>query len=166
MSSFTDDHIVSLCHNPMTTILSSPLCLNKVARISNDVAVKFGQFVTVQEFKNQQIAQQSLDSDIVTVPRAYRFFQKEDAGYIIMDYVAGKTLDLESAKEVVKELGEVLNHIHQHEGMNPGHLEVGQCLVSSGQNMKRWISQSLMTSISGSIDRAAQETRSIFVTTP
>ncbi|KAF2448818.1 kinase-like protein [Karstenula rhodostoma CBS 690.94] len=125
MSSFTDDHIISLCHDPTTIILSSPQCSNKVARISNDVAVKFGQFVTVQEFKNQQIAQQRLNSDIVTVPRAYRFIQNEDVGYIVMDYAAGKTLDLDSAKEVVKELGKVLNHIHQHVGTKPGSLGGG-----------------------------------------
>ncbi|OCL07411.1 hypothetical protein AOQ84DRAFT_59380 [Glonium stellatum] len=98
MSTLTDDQIISLCHDPATTILSAPQCSNKVVRITDSLAVKFGHFVTAQEFRNQQIAQRRLDADIVNVPTAYRFVQKEEIGYIVMDYVDGDTLDLEATK--------------------------------------------------------------------
>jgi hypothetical protein len=107
MSSLSNDRIVSICHDPTAKIiLSSPQRSNKVARITNDLAVKFGHSVT---FKNCPAAPRLRHSDC---PRAHRISQKEGIGYVVMDYVAGKTLDLDSAKEVAKELGKVLNHIH------------------------------------------------------
>ncbi|KAF1994250.1 kinase-like protein [Amniculicola lignicola CBS 123094] len=125
LDTLTDDQIISLCHDPATTILSVPQCSNKVVRITDRVAVKFGHFVTAQEFRNQQVAQRRLDANIVNVPTAYRFLQKDDIGYIVMDYVDGDTLDLVSAKNVVKELGMVLGYIHQQKGTKPGSLGGG-----------------------------------------
>jgi serine/threonine protein kinase len=125
MSALTDDRIISLCHDPATTILSAPQCSNKVVRITDSLAVKFGHFVTAQEFRNQQVAQQRLDADIVNVPKAYRFVQKEEIGYIVMDYVDGDTLDLVSAKKMAEDLGKVLGYIHQQGATKPGPLGGG-----------------------------------------
>ncbi|KAF2254351.1 kinase-like protein [Trematosphaeria pertusa] len=125
MSALTNDRIISLCHDPATTILSAPQCSNKVVRITDSLAVKFGHFVTAQEFKNQQVAQRRLDADIVNVPTAYRFLQKEEIGYIVMDYVDGETLDLASAENMAEELGNILGYIHQQGATKPGSLGGG-----------------------------------------
>ncbi|KAF2245119.1 kinase-like protein [Trematosphaeria pertusa] len=125
MSALTDDEIVSLCHDEATTALSASQYSNKVVRITERLAVKFGQFVTAQEFRNQQVAQRHLDPNIVNVPTAYRFIQKERAGYIVMDYIHGDTLDLASAKPMAEELGKVLGHIHQQKATIPGPLGGG-----------------------------------------
>jgi serine/threonine protein kinase len=125
MSALTDDEIVSLCHNPATKVLSAQQCSNKVVRITDSLAVKFGHFITAEEFKNQQAAQQRLNADIVNVPTAYRFVQKDAVGYIVMDYVDGKTLDLASAKKLAEELGKVLNYIHRQEETSTGSLGGG-----------------------------------------
>jgi serine/threonine protein kinase len=125
MATLTDDQIISLCHDPATVILSVPDCSNRVVRITDSLAVKFGLFVTFQEFRNQQVAQQRLDADIVNVPRAYRFIQKEEIRYIVMDYIEGNTLDLAGAKDRIEELGNILNHIHQQGATNPGSLGSG-----------------------------------------
>jgi serine/threonine protein kinase len=125
MSALTDDQIISLCHDPATKVLSAQQCSNKVVLIMDSLAVKFGHYVTAEEFKNQQAAQQRLSADIVNVPRAYRFVQKEAVGYIVMDYVDGKTLDLVSARNMAEELGKVLNYIHRQEATIPGSLGGG-----------------------------------------
>ncbi|KAF2466919.1 uncharacterized protein BDR25DRAFT_161197, partial [Lindgomyces ingoldianus] len=96
-----------------------------VVRVTDGLAVKFGHFVTIQEFRNQQVAQRLLNADIVNVPTAYRFVQKEEIGYIVMDYVDGNTLDLMSAKNLAEELGKVLGHIHQQGATKPGSLGGG-----------------------------------------
>jgi serine/threonine protein kinase len=125
MSTLTDEDIVSHCHDPATEVLSGLYCSNRVVRITENLAVKFGRFVTAQEFANQQVAHQCLDTDIVDVPTAYRFIQKEEIGYIVMDYVNGKTLNLPSAKPMAEELGNILSHIHRQEATKPGALGGG-----------------------------------------
>jgi hypothetical protein len=55
-STLNDDHIISLCYDPTKTVLSASQCSNKVVRITDSLAVKFGHFVTAQEFRNQQVA--------------------------------------------------------------------------------------------------------------
>jgi serine/threonine protein kinase len=124
MPPFSDDEIVLLC-NSSTTVLSAPQCSNSVVRIPNSLAVKFGHYVTSQEFKNQQVAQQRLDPKVVTVPKAYRFFKKDGVGYIVMDYVEGYTLDLKSVNGLLPTLGKVLNHIHSKQKTEPGSLGGG-----------------------------------------
>ncbi|KAF2818250.1 hypothetical protein CC86DRAFT_246403, partial [Ophiobolus disseminans] len=96
-----------------------------VVRITDSLAVKFGHFVTAGEFRNQQAAQQRLNADIVNVPTAYRFVQKDAIGYIVMDYVDGDTLDLVSAKNMAEELGKVLGYIHRQGATSPGSLGGG-----------------------------------------
>ncbi|KAF2105506.1 hypothetical protein BDV96DRAFT_373282 [Lophiotrema nucula] len=163
MSVLTDDGIISLCHDPATTVLSASQYSNRVVRITDSLAVKFGHFVTAQEFRNQQVAQRCLNAGIVNVPTAYRFIQKEDIGYIVMDYVEGDTLELASAKPIA-ELGKVLGHIHQQPATRPGPLGADQCLGCSGPNMKRWSFRKLMTSNFGSTDvRPAHSTNLTFV---
>ncbi|KAF2790767.1 hypothetical protein K505DRAFT_419614 [Melanomma pulvis-pyrius CBS 109.77] len=125
MSTLTDDEIISRCHDSATTILSAPQCSNRVVRITDSLVAKFGHFITAQEFRNQQVAQQYLDAGIVNVPTAHRFIQKGEIGYIIMDYVDGDTLDLASAKPMAAELAKVLGHIHQLGATRPGPLGGG-----------------------------------------
>ncbi|KAF1852122.1 uncharacterized protein K460DRAFT_47297 [Cucurbitaria berberidis CBS 394.84] len=64
MSALTDAQINLLCHDPAAIILSAPEYSDKVIRITNELVVKFGQHVTIQEFRNQQTAQQRLDADV------------------------------------------------------------------------------------------------------
>ncbi|TLD29464.1 hypothetical protein E2P81_ATG05758 [Venturia nashicola] len=91
----------SRCHDPATEILSDSQFSNRVVRIADSVAVKFGHFITAEEFRNQQAAQQRLNADIVNAPKAYR------------------------AKIIAEKLGEVLNYIHRQEATSPGSLGGG-----------------------------------------
>jgi aminoglycoside phosphotransferase (APT) family kinase protein len=125
MTALTDAQIISLCRESAAPLLSAPECSNKVVRITDRLVVKFGYFVTAQEFRNQQIAKQRLDADIVNVPTAYRFVQEGGVGYIVMDYVNGDTLNLASARNMAAKLGAVLDHIHQQRGTIPGSLGGG-----------------------------------------
>ncbi|KAL6705403.1 hypothetical protein ACN47E_007052 [Coniothyrium glycines] len=137
MTTLTDAEITSLCHDPVTIILSAPECSNKVVRITNSLAVKFGQYVTAQEFTNQQIAQRRLDANIVNVPKVHRFIQEDDIGYIVMDYIDGETLNLQRAKAMAEKLGKVLNQSINRRRRLQDHLEVDQSLVRYGLSMKR-----------------------------
>lgn len=119
MATLTDDQIVSLCHDPASTILSAPRHSNKVVRITRSLVVKFRHFVTIHESKNQQAGQQRFNASIVNALEAYQFIEKDGIGYIVMDYVDGNTLHLVSAKSIAKELSEVLGHIHLQEATTP-----------------------------------------------
>lgn len=125
MCSLSDEQIVLLCHDPATEILSLPECTNRVVRIADDLVAKFGPFVTVHEFKNQQVAQQCLDRDLVRVPKVHRYIEKEAAGYIVMDYIDGHVIDLQSARTMAESLGKALNHVHDQIAAQPGSLGGG-----------------------------------------
>jgi serine/threonine protein kinase len=158
MAALTDDQIVSLCHNPASTVLSEAGCSNKVVRITEGQVVKFGHYVTIHEFKNQQVAQQRLSAGIVNVPAAYRFFKKERIGYIVMDYVDGEMLDFGRAKSMAKELAKVLEYIHLQGSTKPGTLGGGpvsgvlwpeheEVEFSGPADLQRWFDQRSPSSV-------------------
>jgi Phosphotransferase enzyme family len=109
----------------VSKILSAPGCSKQVVRITDSLVVKFGLFVTVEEFKNQQMAKRCLNPEIVHVPSVHRFLQKAAVGYIVIDFVDGRTLEEQPDESMLKKLANILDHIHQQQGLRPGSLGGG-----------------------------------------
>lgn len=109
----------------MADNFSDPSCATMIVRITESLLVKFGYFDEIHESRNQQAAQQRLDASIVNVPTLHRFIEREGNGYIVMDYIDGKTLDIESAKGMAKELANVLGHSNSQGATKPGSLGSG-----------------------------------------
>ncbi|KIV98465.1 uncharacterized protein PV09_09731 [Verruconis gallopava] len=162
MCSLTDEQIILLCHDPTTEIISLPECTNRVVRITDGLAAKFGRFVSVHEFRNQHIAQRYLDPDLVRVLKFHRYIEKEGTGYIIMDYVDGHILDLQCARMMAERLGKVLNHLHAQTATRPGSLGGGplsgalwpeheEVEFSEAEDLQHWL-QSHMPKSAGRID--------------
>ena len=144
--------IVSLFHEPASTVLLAPRRSNKMVRITRSLVVKFRHFVTIHEFKNQQAAQQRFNASIFNVTETFQFTKKDRIRYIVMDYVDGNTLHLVSAKSIAKELSEVLGHIHLQEATTPWTLRGGplssnlwpeheEVEFSEPTNLQRWFDQ-------------------------
>ena len=83
----TDDEIVAYCLNPNSVSLSKAPYGNNVVKISDNVVVKFGVGVKEEEANNQKRAYELIDHNIVRVPFVYRFFTKDQLGYIVMKYM-------------------------------------------------------------------------------
>ncbi|KAJ5355695.1 hypothetical protein N7517_010304 [Penicillium concentricum] len=91
ITDLSDEDIARLCHgshNPNPREYGR--CLK---RISDDVIVKFGWSVTVDEAANQKYAHiLSCDTNI-KVPEVYRNFSRSGMGYIVMEFIHGDPLD-------------------------------------------------------------------------
>ncbi|KFX91695.1 hypothetical protein V490_05773 [Pseudogymnoascus sp. VKM F-3557] len=98
LDALSNDEIAALCENPDARINSTEVARG-IAKLSDDIAVKFGYIITDEEVANQNFAYEySLKSDI-TVPKIYRFFRIEDKAYIVMDFIDGVTLDEINCRE-------------------------------------------------------------------
>ncbi|KFZ24789.1 hypothetical protein V502_00730 [Pseudogymnoascus sp. VKM F-4520 (FW-2644)] len=92
INALSDDEIVTLAENPDVRVNSTKVARG-LAKLSDDIAVKFGWEITDEEVAKQKFAYEySLKSDI-TVPKIYRFFRIKDKAYIVMDFIEGVTLD-------------------------------------------------------------------------
>jgi aminoglycoside phosphotransferase (APT) family kinase protein len=92
---------------------------NRVIKISEKIAVKYGFGVTATEAATQDFAYRNIDPSIARVPKVYRFFQDESdvsciRGYLFMEYVPGrnlKDLDLDIHKDIVPRVADVIAHL-------------------------------------------------------
>jgi hypothetical protein len=92
LDALSDSEIVTLCENPAVRINSTKVARG-LAKLSDEIAVKFGWEITDEEVANQKFAYEySLKSNI-KVPKIYRFFRVGDKAYIVMDFIEGVTLD-------------------------------------------------------------------------
>ncbi|KAL1613567.1 hypothetical protein SLS56_012253 [Neofusicoccum ribis] len=96
-----------------------------VVRISDDAVVKFGFGVSQAEADNQKRAYELVDPTIARIPRVYRFFTAGQVGYIVMEYVEGKTLDSLADPTCVGRIAHALSHFAQIRGDKPGALGGG-----------------------------------------
>ncbi len=81
------DEIIDRCDNsgPQDLVSHEPYG-NSVLKLSDTVAVKFGNGVTKYEADSQEKAYQVLDHDIVRVPKVYDFFEdKRGRGHLVME---------------------------------------------------------------------------------
>ncbi|KFX94413.1 hypothetical protein O988_06322 [Pseudogymnoascus sp. VKM F-3808] len=94
----SNDEIAALCENPGVRINGAEFTRG-IAKLSDDIAVKYGEGITDEEVANQNFAYEySLTSDI-KVPKIHRFFRIGYEAYIVMDFVDGVTLDEINCRE-------------------------------------------------------------------
>ncbi|OBT73298.1 hypothetical protein VF21_08419 [Pseudogymnoascus sp. 05NY08] len=98
LDALSDSEIAALSENPHVRINSTKVARG-LAKLSDEIAVKFGWGITDEEVANQKFAYEySLKSDI-KVPKIYRFFRIGDKAYIVMDFIEGVTLDEMNCRE-------------------------------------------------------------------
>lgn len=98
LNALSDDEIATLCENPDIRLNSTEVARG-VAKLSDEITVKFGRAITDEEVANQKFAYEySLKSDVI-VPKIYRFFRIDDKAYIVMDFIDGVTLDEINCRE-------------------------------------------------------------------
>jgi hypothetical protein len=122
----TDNELIILCHNESCKLLSGNPTSNRIVQISTVAIIKFGVGVTVEEFANQRTARQRLNPAIVQVPQAYRYMQRDSMGYIVMEFVRGKQLDVDDVANYATRLNEILAHFSEHQGEIPGPFNGGR----------------------------------------
>jgi thiamine kinase-like enzyme len=119
----TDDEIVQHCRrsNPNRDVISELQGGRSVIRISEEAVVKVGYGVYQDEFQNQQKAYEMIDPSIIRIPKVYRYFRKDDTGYLIMEYMNGKELStVEDPDIFLKPMVEVLKYFEQIRCDTPG----------------------------------------------
>ncbi|OBT94541.1 hypothetical protein VE01_07279 [Pseudogymnoascus verrucosus] len=88
----------TLCENPDIRVNSTKVARG-LAKLSDDIAVKYGRSITDEEVANQNFAYEySLTSEI-KVPKIHRFFRIGYKAYIVMDFIEGVTLDEINCRE-------------------------------------------------------------------
>ncbi|KAI9748153.1 MAG: hypothetical protein M4579_007298 [Chaenotheca gracillima] len=94
---------------------------NRVIKLSDTIAVKYGLGVTYDEAATQEFAHQNIKSSVVRVPRVYRFLEAgpepgRKKGYLFLEYVSGRTmdtLDLSIHEDIVPRIAKVIEHLGQ-----------------------------------------------------
>ncbi|KAJ5751486.1 hypothetical protein N7540_011161 [Penicillium herquei] len=128
---------------------------NRVVKLPNyDLVVKFGQHVSSYEAKNQEEAHSLIDSNVVLVPRAYKFFVDDEGwGYMVSDYVLGKTIDPLPESHIQK-LAKVLEYFCSITSERAGSLcggpstgliwpDTNDLFISSVQQVEDWFNSRL-----------------------
>lgn len=155
----SDSEIAQLCFSPNREIVGGLREGNLVIKLSDDIVVKFGLSVTVEEANNQRKAFELLDQSIVRVPRLYRFFTQDNpqpfppTGFIVMEYIHGETLQIPNSDQVLQ-IARILSHFSTIRCQSPGPLqggrshgliweETGQPEFKSVQQMETWLNYRL-----------------------
>lgn len=125
IDSLPNDEVVNLC--------KSQSSLHKVeggvhvVKILNTVAVKIGVGVTGDEARNQSAAFELINPNIIRVPRVFRFFVTDGVGYLVMEYVDGRTAASFPTCKVHGKMLEVLDHLESIRRGVPGAVGGGYC---------------------------------------
>jgi hypothetical protein len=160
---FSNHDIVHLCH--VTPHFAGLDHGHRLTKISEDLVVKFGIGVRLQEAENQRHARLHVDSTILYIPQVFHFFNHTflgfDMGFIVMEFVSGvglHTLDLRTDLSIARR---TINAIRQlatipmasHQGPGPvgggaayGYLwsENGTgCTLETTDDMEAWFNKRL-----------------------
>ena len=127
INKLSNSDVAYLCssENPYRQIISSIQGGAKVIKLSDEVAVKFGFSVTEDEANNQRVACGIVDSSIVRIPEVHRFFVAEGYGYLVMEYVNGKSVESFPDDLVVDKILHILAHFDSIQHDTPGALGGG-----------------------------------------
>lgn len=103
---------------------------NSVVKLSDTVAVKFGNGVTKYEAYSQEKAYQMLDHDIVRVPKVYDFFEdRRGRGYLVMQFMEGETQESFTDPSQLEALSRILDHFATQKSEKLGPLGGGPSLA-------------------------------------
>ncbi|KAI9748178.1 MAG: hypothetical protein M4579_007290 [Chaenotheca gracillima] len=94
---------------------------NRVIKLSDTIAVKYGYSVSIEEAATQDFAHQNVKSSIVRIPKVYRYLvagtePRRNKGYLFMEYVPGRTidaLDLSIHEDIVPRIAKIIEHLGQ-----------------------------------------------------
>ncbi|KAH6710813.1 hypothetical protein BKA61DRAFT_658652 [Leptodontidium sp. MPI-SDFR-AT-0119] len=151
--SLSNSDIVQRCQQPDREIIGGLLHGNLVIKLSDDLVVKFGLGVSVEEVENQRTAFELLDSSIVRVTRVVHFFTQTDGGYtgyLVMEYINGDISDSVTSKQI-DQLEKILSHFSTIQCQRPGPLlrpgvsrgilweENGKPTFETVEEMEQWL---------------------------
>lgn len=138
--SFDNDEIVQLCQPDKvlpSNILSNESSGRRVIRLTDGVVVKFGLGVTLQEASIQQLAFQTVDSDVLRIPQVHHFFSRSESkfgpiGYLVMENIDGVTLERVRWEEkgILSRVVTALNALHSISSKHPGPISGGEAYGS------------------------------------
>lgn len=119
--------LIASCANPSPEKILSQYG-KRIIRISEDQVVKWGLDVTREEYDNQRLAYELVDSQIVRIPRVFDFFCDERGwGYIVMEYIRGKVIDPLEDVGAIQQVANVLNYFSTLRYNIPGSLYGRAC---------------------------------------
>lgn len=124
----TNDDIVRHCSraNPTRIVISEIQGGGSVIRIFHDTVVKRGFGITEDDPINQMRANELIDQAVMRVPRVFRYFSNNDFGYILMEYIEGRTLDsVEDKAPYLQQMLLILEYMAQLQSEVPGPLSRG-----------------------------------------
>jgi len=118
----TEQELIAFCRE------GKPIKNNgtRVVMLSQEFIIKFGIGVMPEEASNQRYAHHHVNSDLLRVPKVYRFFQDATwgpsliMGYLVMEYIKGRELatylrilDEEAMAKIVARIVNALAHLSQ-----------------------------------------------------
>ncbi|CAI7650068.1 unnamed protein product [Penicillium bialowiezense] len=119
--------VIASCEDPVPENVLSQYG-RRIIKISDREVVKCGLDVTREEFENQRIAYELVDSRIARIPRVYDFFLGERGwGYIVMELIKGKVIDPLDDIDAIQRVAKVLGHFATLRYNIPGSLYGGAC---------------------------------------
>ena len=124
---FSNAEIIQLCEEATPDLLfGDPLSDNKILKLNNELAVKFGFLLCESEARNQIRAHELLNPDIVRVPKVYRYFtDSKRYGYIVMDFMEGKIKASVTESSQKRDMSRMLEHFASIKSLKPGSLTGG-----------------------------------------
>lgn len=84
LSALRDADIIQYCQrhgSDQARVLSNASLGREVTKLTDDVVVKFGPGVTLQEANAQQLASERVSREVLRIPHIYRFFAGTDSQY-------------------------------------------------------------------------------------
>lgn len=103
-----------------------------MAKLSEEVVVKFGFGISAEEVGNQRRALELLDPTIIRIPRVYRYFtdptENDNGGqpelFLVTEYIHGEIIE-SLGNEQMDQLARVLSYFSTIHGESPGPLKGG-----------------------------------------
>jgi serine/threonine protein kinase len=124
----TNADIVHHCSpsNPDRIVLSQVSGGGSVVRIFPDTVVKCGYGITENDAINQTKAYELIDPTIIRVPRVLRYFNNNDCGFILMEFIEGRLLEtIDDKAPYLQHIARALEHFATIKSEVPGPLSRG-----------------------------------------
>lgn len=151
-----DQSIIKYCRScPDDQLIGDSIHSNRVVKLpTHDLVVKFGPHVTSYEANNQEEAYNKIDPKIVIIPRIHKSFVDDEGwGYIISDFIPGKTID-PLPESHIQRIANILEHLHSITSENAGSLcggpstgliwpDTNDLLISSVEQVEDWFNSRL-----------------------
>ncbi|KAJ5451759.1 hypothetical protein N7491_000941 [Penicillium cf. griseofulvum] len=107
---------------------------DQAVKLSDHIAAKFGLGVCASEAAMQEFAYNTVDRNIVRIPKVYRYLEskkRDPHGYIFIEYIPGQNLqdiDLEERKDILPRIASIITHLGQIKSAIPGPVTGGEPL--------------------------------------